>query len=124
MKKALITMTALALLAANAPQSDAHDRGWATAGKVMAGVGAGLLLARALEPQPVYVAPRSRDCTATRTRPGTAATRTGPTAGANRHLRATRNCSAAGGGSTRARCLSTRLRCSRLCPAGLPSAGD
>jgi hypothetical protein len=56
MKKALITMTALALLGANVPRAKAGDRGWAVAGRVMAGVGAGVLLAKALEPQPIYAA--------------------------------------------------------------------
>jgi len=54
MKKALIAITALALLGASVPRASAGDRGWSVAGKVMAGVGAGFLLASALEPQPVY----------------------------------------------------------------------
>jgi hypothetical protein len=55
MKKALITMTTLAVLGATAPGAHAGDREWAVAGKVLAGIGGGLLLAKALEPQPVYV---------------------------------------------------------------------
>ena len=55
MKKALITATAFALLAGTAPVAKAGDRGWSTTGKVLTGVGAGLLLARAFEPPPVYV---------------------------------------------------------------------
>src|ERR1051326_4745638 len=53
MKKALITMTTLAVLGATAPRPQAHDRGLAVAGGVIAGVGAGLVLSRALEPRPV-----------------------------------------------------------------------
>ena len=53
MKKALMTMTALAVVGASAPRVEAGDKEWATAGKVMAGVGAGLLIAKALEPRPV-----------------------------------------------------------------------
>ena len=55
MKKALITVTTLAVLGATVPRVEAGDKGWATAGKVMAGVGAGLLIAKAFEPEPVYV---------------------------------------------------------------------
>jgi hypothetical protein len=57
MKRTLITMTALAMLTASTPLVRAHDGGWSTAGKVLTGVGAGLLLSRALEPQPVYTTP-------------------------------------------------------------------
>jgi hypothetical protein len=57
MKKALMTVTAAALVSATAPGLHAGDREWATAGKVLAGVGAGLLLTRALQPEPVYAAP-------------------------------------------------------------------
>jgi hypothetical protein len=49
-------MTTLALLGATAPHARAGDREWAVAGKVMAGVGAGLLLSQALTPAPVYAA--------------------------------------------------------------------
>ncbi|MGZ8938644.1 MAG: hypothetical protein ACXW32_05475 [Limisphaerales bacterium] len=55
MKRALITVTTLALLGASVPRVEAGDKEWATAGKVMAGVGAGLLLAKAFELEPVYV---------------------------------------------------------------------
>jgi hypothetical protein len=57
MKKALIAITALAMASASSPAARAGDREWATAGKVLAGVGAGLLLTRALQPPPVYAAP-------------------------------------------------------------------
>ena len=56
MKKALITMTTLALLGASTPRASAGNCEWATVGKVLTGVGAGFILAKALEPQPVYVA--------------------------------------------------------------------
>lgn len=49
--------TTLAVLGASLPRVEAGDKEWATAGKVMAGVGAGLLLAKAFEPQPVYTPP-------------------------------------------------------------------
>src|SRR5688500_14744261 len=55
MKRALMTITTLAVIGASAPRPQACDREWATAGKVMAGVGAGLLIARAFEPEPVVV---------------------------------------------------------------------
>src|SRR5688572_33435896 len=55
MKRALMTMTTLAVLGASAPRVEAGDKEWATAGKVMAGVGAAPLLAKAFEPEPVYV---------------------------------------------------------------------
>lgn len=55
MKKLIATGTTLALLAAfGAPNAAAGDRGWATAGKVLTGVGAGLFIAKAFEPAPVY----------------------------------------------------------------------
>jgi hypothetical protein len=50
-----MTVTTLALLGASVPRVEAGDKEWATAGKVMAGVGAGLLLAKAFEPEPVRV---------------------------------------------------------------------
>src|SRR5688500_9484526 len=55
MKRALMTVTTLARLGASVPRVDAGDKEWATAGNVMAGVGAGLLLAKAFEPEPVRV---------------------------------------------------------------------
>jgi hypothetical protein len=55
MKKALIAITALAITAASASNTRAHDGGWSTAGKVLTGVGAGLLISQALEPHPVYI---------------------------------------------------------------------
>ena len=54
MKKALTILTGVAVLAATSmPRAMAGDREWATAGKVLAGVGAGLLLAKTFEPAPV-----------------------------------------------------------------------
>lgn len=55
MKRALITLTTLAVMGTSVPRLQAGDQEWATAGKVMAGVGAGLLLAKAFEPAPVQV---------------------------------------------------------------------
>lgn len=57
MKRALMITTTLAVLGSSIPRIEAGDKEWAVAGKVMAGVGAGLLLSRAFEPQPVYSAP-------------------------------------------------------------------
>jgi len=57
MKKALTILTTLAVVGAAVPRAHAGDREWAVAGKIMAGVGAGILISKALEPQPVYVAP-------------------------------------------------------------------
>lgn len=57
--KKLIATVAAAVIAGSAflPQAQAGDREWATAGKVLAGVGAGLLIARAFEPVVVYHEP-------------------------------------------------------------------
>lgn len=55
MKKALITMTTMALLSAAVPQANAG--GGAIAAGVVGGLGAGLLIGSALQPRPVYVAP-------------------------------------------------------------------
>jgi hypothetical protein len=57
MKKALITVTALTILGTSVPAARAHDHGWSTAGAVLTGVGAGLIISKAFEPPPVYVAP-------------------------------------------------------------------
>ena len=56
MKKALTILTTVAVLAAASNQkAAAGDREWATAGKVLTGIGAGLLLMRAVEPAPTIV---------------------------------------------------------------------
>lgn len=52
----LLGLTTLAIAAAGLQTASAGDRGWATAGKVLTGVVAGSILARALEPAPTYVA--------------------------------------------------------------------
>src|SRR5688572_16603287 len=57
MKRALMITTTLAVLGSSIARTDAGNQEWATAGKVMAGVGAGLLIAKALEPRPVYAEP-------------------------------------------------------------------
>ncbi|MEW6302631.1 MAG: hypothetical protein AB1705_04115 [Verrucomicrobiota bacterium] len=46
--------TAAALVAAAAPQAQAGDREWATAGKVLTGVIAGTIIAKSFEAPPVY----------------------------------------------------------------------
>jgi hypothetical protein len=51
-----MTVTTLAMLSASVPAIQAHDGGWSTAGKVLTGVGAGLILSHAFDPVPVYTA--------------------------------------------------------------------
>src|SRR5262245_24577042 len=59
MKNALMITTTLAVLGGSIANTRAGNQEWATAGKVMAGVGAGLLIAKTLEPRPViYVNPQ------------------------------------------------------------------
>src|SRR5437868_14567436 len=55
MKKALMTITTMALLGAAAPQANAGGGGAIAAG-VVGGLGAGLIIGSALRPQPVYAA--------------------------------------------------------------------
>ena len=58
MKKTLPILLTLALTAAGASQAAAGNREWATAGKVLTGVVAASVIARALDPgPPIYVAP-------------------------------------------------------------------
>lgn len=54
MKKVVIALAVGGLLAAGVQQSQAGDREWATAGKVLTGVVAGAIIAKSFEPQPVY----------------------------------------------------------------------
>ena len=58
MKKTLTIVTTLAVLGAAVPRAHAHgDKGLAIAGGVLAGIGTGILISKAFEPAPVYVAP-------------------------------------------------------------------
>lgn len=70
MKTMIATVTAVTLLGVGLPRSVAGDREWATAGKVLTGVVAASVLARALEPPPVYVAPPTYTYTYTYAYPG------------------------------------------------------
>lgn len=56
MKKIVLTVSAVALLGATLPKAAAGD-GWSTAGKIMAGVGAGLVLSKIFEPERCYTPP-------------------------------------------------------------------
>ena len=58
MKTKIVTAATLALLAAASVQNaTAGDREWSTAGKVLTGVAAASIIARAFEPRPVYYVP-------------------------------------------------------------------
>lgn len=58
MKTTMPILLTMALTTAGFSQATAGDREWATAGKVLTGVVAGAVIARALDPgPPVYVAP-------------------------------------------------------------------
>jgi|SRR5437867_7665931 len=57
MKKLIAALAALAVVAGGMQTASAGDREWATAGKILTGVVAGTMLARALDPAPVYVYP-------------------------------------------------------------------
>lgn len=52
LRSGVFALTAAAVLLAGAPSTQAGDREWATAGKVLTGVVAGSILLRALEPAP------------------------------------------------------------------------
>jgi len=53
--KALVaTLASAALLAGSAQTASANDREWATAGKILTGVVADAVVARVIEPAPVY----------------------------------------------------------------------
>src|SRR5438128_10517959 len=54
MKKLIETLAALAVVAGGMQKASAGDREWATAGKILTGVVAGAVIARAVEPAPVY----------------------------------------------------------------------
>ena len=57
MKKAMLTLIILAVAGASVPWASAGDREWATAGKILTGIVAGPVIAKAIEQPPVYVAP-------------------------------------------------------------------
>ncbi len=57
MKKVMLTLTLLAVTGASVPRTSAGDREWATAGKILTGIVAGTVIAKAIEQPPVYVAP-------------------------------------------------------------------
>ena len=57
MKHCLLGLTTFALVGAAVPTVSARDHGWATAGKVLTGIAAVSLVARAFEAPPVYAAP-------------------------------------------------------------------
>jgi hypothetical protein len=54
MKRTIAALTLLAVTAAGVQTASAGDREWATAGKVLTGLFAASVVARALEPAPVY----------------------------------------------------------------------
>ena len=54
MKTLIATVATTALLAGGAQRAAAGDREWATAGKILTGVVAGAVIARSIEPAPVY----------------------------------------------------------------------
>ena len=55
MKRAIVAATTLAVLGMTSPKVSAGNCEWATAGKVLAGVGAGFIVAKALTPEPAPV---------------------------------------------------------------------
>jgi hypothetical protein len=54
-KSAIFALTAAAVAGVGMPSAQAGDREWATAGKILTGVVAATVLAKALEPPPAYV---------------------------------------------------------------------
>lgn len=54
MKKWILTATAVAVLGLAANSAHAGDREWATVGKVLTGVAAGVVIAKAIEGPPAY----------------------------------------------------------------------
>ncbi len=55
MKKTILTILTVAVAGMSLQNATAGDREWATAGKILTGVVAGTVIARALAPQPTYV---------------------------------------------------------------------
>lgn len=56
MKKMILALTTLAIAGASVQTASAGGGGWSTAGKVLAGVTAGVVIGEALAPRPVYYA--------------------------------------------------------------------
>jgi hypothetical protein len=56
MKKMILALTTLAIVGASVQTASAGGGGWSTAGKVLAGVTAGVFIGEALAPRPVYYA--------------------------------------------------------------------
>ncbi|HVY68327.1 MAG TPA: hypothetical protein VHH73_00260 [Verrucomicrobiae bacterium] len=57
MKTAITTLTAAALMVGAVQNTQAGDHAWALTGKILTGVVGASIVARALEPAPVYYAP-------------------------------------------------------------------
>ena len=55
MKKMILAVVAVAVVGMSAQTARAGDREWATAGKVLVGVAAGVAIARAVDCEPTYV---------------------------------------------------------------------
>ena len=55
MKKMILAVVAVAVVGMNAQSARAGDREWATVGKVLTGVAAGVVIARAIDCEPSYV---------------------------------------------------------------------
>jgi hypothetical protein len=56
MKKMILALTTLAIAGASIQTASAGGGGWSTAGKVLAGVTAGVVIGETLAPRPVYYA--------------------------------------------------------------------
>jgi hypothetical protein len=56
MKKIILALTTLAIAGASVQTASAGGGGWSTAGKVLAGITAGVVIGQALAPRPVYYA--------------------------------------------------------------------
>jgi hypothetical protein len=55
MKKMILAVVAVAVVGMSAQTARAGDREWATVGKVLTGVAAGVVIARAVDCEPTYV---------------------------------------------------------------------
>ena len=56
MKKMILALLTLTIAGANVQTASAAGGGWSTAGKVLAGVTAGVVIGQAIAPRPVYYA--------------------------------------------------------------------